>query len=148
MSRPLIGQVLRRMGKLTAMDIDEVLAEQAVSQRRFGQIAMSWGLCGADDLCDAWCSQLAEETTPIDPAELRPDPRALAHLPAALARSLGVLPLACMGDYLIVAASRRPDAADIVQIIRTSGHDVRFVITDPEPLRRAIELYYSLSQAA
>jgi hypothetical protein len=148
MSRPLLGQVLRRMGKMTAMDIDEILVEQAVTKRRFGQIALAWGLCQAADLCDAWCSQLAEDTAPIELGNVLPDPRALAAIPAGLARSIGVLPLACIGDYLILAIAHRPDGVELTQLIRTCGHDVRFIPADAPQLRTAIDRYYALSQAA
>src|SRR5678816_1337210 len=90
MRRTQIGQVLSQMGKLSSIDIDEILEQQAVSHQRFGEIAVSWGLCEPVDLCEAWCVQFSEGVEPADLAGGAVDSRLVLSLPARLARQLHI----------------------------------------------------------
>ena len=116
MNRPLIGQVLSRMGKLTAIDIDEILAEQAFSRRRFGEIAHSHG--GFANGTHLRCV--------VQPARRRPGKaRFVGHrhrrsgvtsLSGELARRTRVMPIRFIGDQLVVATARLMDAAQAAEI--------------------------------
>ncbi len=92
MPRPLLGQILCEMGKLSTIDIDEILEQQAVSHGRFGEIAMSWGLCEAVDVCEAWCIQFAEGFDWPDLSHCEIDAKVILAVPGELARQLHIVP--------------------------------------------------------
>ncbi|MCC7475106.1 MAG: hypothetical protein IT425_06895 [Pirellulales bacterium] len=48
--RPLIGQLLLKHRKLTVHEVFEVLSEEAISERLFGQIAVDRGFLTAKDV--------------------------------------------------------------------------------------------------
>jgi hypothetical protein len=141
MSRPLIGQVLSRMGKLSAIDIDEILVQQQATRQRFGEIALSWGLCEPTHLCAAWCAQF-EANGRMDLAAAGIDEKALLAIPAELARRLKVLPLKIISYELVIATTRVLDSTELAELLRVSGRDVRFVMGDGQAIERAISIYY------
>lgn len=77
-----IGQILFARGKLSAAQVAVLLAEQAGSPQRFGQIALRMGMVGRRDIDDALALQFGY--TAVDPAhsELPRDVMA-AHQPAS-----------------------------------------------------------------
>lgn len=143
MSRPLIGQVLSRMGKLSAIDIDEILAEQAFSRRRFGEIALSWGLVEPEHICDAWCSQLGDGPEILDLGSLEIDESALTCLSGEMARQTHLMPIRIVGDQLILATARLLDSGQATEIAQLAGREVRFVKAEQSQIDEAIELYYA-----
>jgi hypothetical protein len=143
MSRPLIGQVLGRMGKLSTIDIDEILAEQLLSRRLFGEIALAWGVCEPKHLCDALCSQLGDGLEMLDLSEIDVSEPALACLSSAAAREARLMPVGMIGDELIIATASPPEPAEAARIARLAGREVRFVRVEAGQLDEAIELHYS-----
>lgn len=148
MSRQLIGQVLNQMGKLTTIDIDEILVEQAMNHRRFGEIALSWGLCEIEQVAEAWCRQLAESDRTADLNEIAIDPSAAAALAPELARRLGAVPIRVLGNLVIVGTARKLDPTETGQISRAMGKDVRCVRIDPTQLKAALKTFYAAQAAA
>ena len=142
MSRPLIGQVLSRMGKLSTIDIDEILVEQAVTHLRFGEIALSWGLFEPDHLCEAWCRQFAEGTPRVNLDEADIDAHATQLVSADLARRLGIIPVRSIADQVVIATSRPIDSAELLELLQATGKDVRFISSDAPQIERAIRRYY------
>jgi len=142
MQRAPIGQVLSRMGKLSSIDIDEILEQQAVSRQRFGEIAVSWGLCEPVDLCEAWCVQFSEgvETSDLTPGDV--DARLILSLPARLARQLHIVPLVSIADQMVVASAQPVDGDQWLAILEATGMDVRFVLAEPEAIAAALDVYY------
>jgi len=143
MARPLIGQVLSRMGKLSAIDIDEILAEQTFSRRPFGEIALSWGLCEPQHICDAWCSQLGDGRERLDLSRIGIDPAAVMCIPAEMARRCRVMPIRMVGDQLVVATSRLMDASESAEIAATAGREIRFVKAEQSQIDEAINAHYA-----
>src|SRR3954467_3498583 len=142
MVRAPIGQVLSRMGKLSSIDIDEILEQQATSHQRFGEIAVSWGLCEPVDLCEAWCVQFSEG---VEGSDLTPgyvDAKLILSLPARLARQLQIVPLVSIADQMVVAASQPVDGDQWLTILEATGKDVRFVLAEPEAIDAALDVYY------
>jgi hypothetical protein len=58
MRRPLFGELLSRLVGLSQHDIAEVLADQAISHRRFGEIAMAFQWVRPQEVWQAWWAQL------------------------------------------------------------------------------------------
>lgn len=142
MSRQLIGQILKDMGKLSSLDIDEILAEQAASKRKFGEIAMSWGLCEPEHILEAWCVQMGEDKSQVDLLRTPVDIHALMCLPAQLARRLNVLPMRLIANALVVAAAHALDPQDVQEMTLRAGRDIRLVKADGKQVEMALERYY------
>ena len=73
---PQIGQILREMGLLTDQDTCEILEQQHRTGRRFGQIALAWGLATPEQIWTAWSKQLAEHRQYVDLDEVGVDTNA------------------------------------------------------------------------
>ena len=142
MRRSLIGQVLSQMGKLSSIDVDEILEQQAVSHQRFGEIAVSWGLCEPVDLCEAWCMQFAEGFDWGGFSEGAVDSRLILSMPADLARQLHIVPLISIADQMVVAAAEPVDGDQWMAILEATGMDVRFVLAEPMAIEAALDVYY------
>ena len=139
----LFGELLGRLVPLSSHDVCEILEEQSGSRLRFGQIALSWGLCEARHVWHAWATQLHGRTPKIDLLKTGIDAQATLHLPGALAARLGIIPVRSIDGRLIVAASEAglPEAAQAL----ASTHffeEVRFVLSDPRQIEHAIRTYY------
>jgi hypothetical protein len=130
------------MGKLSSIDIDEILEQQAVSRQRFGEIAVSWGLCEPVDLCEAWCVQFSEGVEVVDLAQGDVDAKLILSLPARLARQLHIVPLVSIADQMVVAASQPVDGDQWMAILEATGMDVRFVLAEPDAIAAALDVYY------
>jgi len=142
MRRAMIGQVLSDMGKLSSIDVDEILEQQAVSHKRFGEIAVSWGLCEPVDLCEAWCIQFADGFDWRDLSRGAVDSKLILSVPAELARQLHIVPLVSIADQMVVAASQPVDGDQWMAILEATGMDVRFVLAEPNVIEAALDVYY------
>jgi hypothetical protein len=86
--------------------------------------------------------QLAESPAKADLMSVGVDPRAVEDFSAEVARRVGVVPIRCMGDQLIVAAGRSLSSAEMTEVVRAAGKDVRVVVADELQVEAAIEQYY------
>jgi len=137
------GQVLSRFVPMTEHDVQEILQEQALSRRRFGDIALSWGLCRPDHIWQAWSAQLAREPQWVDLGQVGIDTQALAIVDPLTALDFQVLPLRVFDSELIVAASEssRQRAAEVLpQLLNRS---LRIAIADASSLFAAIKAHYA-----
>jgi hypothetical protein len=148
MGRQLIGQVLSRMGKLSPMDIDEILEEQARSRRRFGEIAVHWGLCEPEHVGEAWCRQMSEDGADLNLSKVGIDEHAARCLPPALARRLGAVPIRMLGEMMIVAACRPMSSLEMAELSQALAKDLRFVTVDAGQIEQAMEVYARVPVAA
>src|SRR5687768_4242797 len=101
----LFGELLGRFVPLSSHDVLEILEEQSGSRRRFGQIALSWGLCEPQHVWRTWAAQLRGRTPTIDLQKTGIDTQATLHMPAFVAQRLGVIPVRSIDGRLIVATS-------------------------------------------
>ncbi|MCY2951221.1 MAG: hypothetical protein NTU53_04495 [Planctomycetota bacterium] len=148
MSRQLIGQLLSRMGKLSLIDIDEILVEQAVTHKQFGEIALSWGLCDPEHIGEAWCNQLADGIQHVDLEKVGVDAQATQYLTSNLARQLGAIPIRILGDLVVVATGHTLNSVEVAELSRTVGKQIRLVTVDPAQLQSALQTYYPDQAAA
>lgn len=142
MSRPLIGQLLSRMGKLSRIDVDEILTQQRTTGQKFGEIAISWGLCDTDQLCEAWCAQLAWGAERVDLHEAGIDAHATHCIPRELAVRLQVIPIRQIADQVVVACSGDLGEEDLTELMTATQKNIRLVLADPQQIRSAIDIYY------
>src|SRR5678815_2393749 len=101
--RPRIGELLSRMVPLSCHDVEEILQEQSNNRRKFGEIALAWGLCRPEHVWDAWCQQADSQNHTLDLDKIGVDARAAASIPAEVARQFGVIPIRIAGDCALVA---------------------------------------------
>jgi hypothetical protein len=148
MGYQLIGQVLTGMGRLSSIDIDEILEEQAISGMKFGEIAISLGLCHREQICEAWCTQLADEIRSAGLDKVGVDLTAAACIPHDVARRWGVLPIRNFAGMVVMAASRNPSADEVVALSAMFGREVRFVPVQPEQIDQAIRQAYARREVA
>ncbi len=141
MRKTRIGEVLCKMVRLSEMDIEEILQEQHVGGQRFGEIAVSWGLCEPKHVWDAWFQQLSGQMPRIDLDEVGVDVQALAFVPRSIALEYNLIPMRVFGDQMVVAVPH--DSAKIpAEIFDRCHKNVRFVCADAGQIRRAIDSAY------
>jgi type IV pilus assembly protein PilB len=143
MNRPLFGQCLGQVVRLTDHDVSEILEDQAASRRRFGEIALAWGLCKPEHVWLAWCQQLNRLTPEVDLKLLGIDSQAMEHLPQALAREFGVVPLRSFGNQLVVAVTREGLGRACDELPKRLSKQVKMVVASRASIERAIDEYYA-----
>src|SRR3954469_696022 len=117
MSRPArIGELLSRMVPLSGHDVEEILEEQSSNRLKFGEIALSWGLCRPEHVWDAWCQQSSQEGETLDLDRIGVDARAAALLPAELARKHRVIPVRAGGDVALIATDHTPTPQTVTEL--------------------------------
>ena len=100
-----IGELLSGIVPLSNHDVEEILQEQSGTHRKFGEIALAWGLCQPEHVWNAWCRQLAQGFERVDLSQVGVDSQAAGMLTAEVARELIVLPVRIAGEVLIVATA-------------------------------------------
>jgi hypothetical protein len=118
-----LGELLGRLVNLSRHDVDEILEEQSSTHHRFGEIALSWGLCAPEHVWQAWCDQLLQQVQKVDLEKLGVDSQAAAMISSDLARRLNVIPIRCLGRQLIVAVAGGTDQnTDHITAEAAEGH--------------------------
>ena len=113
MCEPLIGEILVEMGLLTAEQVDDVLAQQQQTRRKFGQIAVQRGWVTSDQVWEAWAVQMSHRRRFVEPREVGIDTAAVLRVTIPTARALKVVPLRLWGNNLVVAGAPDLDAGAI-----------------------------------
>jgi len=142
MSAKRIGEILSSLVPLSGHDIEEILSEQSATRQRFGDIALSMGLCRPEHIWKATTAQLDAGPRHVDLARFGIDAQALEHVPAKTARALGVVPLRVAGETLVVAAHADSlvVAGEVLPVIL--AHRIKFVIADRAQVEAALATYY------
>ena len=144
---PPIGQILREMGVLTDRDIAEILDQQRRTGRRFGQIALAWGLATPDQIWTAWSKQLAEHEQYVDIDEVGIDTNAVEHVSGVIARFYRVIPLRLWGDNLVVAVPDNGDHGAIEDLPVLLECRVHSCLCDPDQVDQYLDRVYGLAAA-
>ena len=142
------GELLGRLVGLSRLDIDEILVDQVASHRRFGEIALSFGLCSPQHVWKAWCDQLLAHVQRVDLDVLGIDAQAVSMIDRDTAIRLGAIPIRRLGDILIFAVSD-PDTNRIAAELESiTGKEMRFVVADRNQIQQAIATYFPPGPAA
>lgn len=142
MRRALFGELLGRFIHLSRHDVAEILEDQATSHRRFGEIALSMGLCQPQDIWKAWWEQISEVPERVDLESVGIDGQALCRLPRALAAEYGVIPLRMFGNQMVLAAGDGALERAARDLPRATGMQLKFVLADARDIREAIAHCY------
>jgi type IV pilus assembly protein PilB len=142
MSRQRFGEVLGRFVDLSPHDVSEILEDQSSSRRRFGEIALAFGLCQPQHVWRAWWSQLSGAPERVDLDAIGVDVQCLAHLPRALAVEYNVIPLRAAGDQVVIAAAEGSLMRATEELPRRVKMQLKFVLADNRQIQKAIRTYY------
>ena len=148
MSQVRFGELLGRLVNLSRHDVDEILEEQSSTKHRFGEIALSWGLCTPENVWQAWSDQLMEQVQTVDLEKLGVDSQASGLISGELARRLNAIPIRSLGHQLIVAVADHNTDHIAAELRKITSMSLRFVVADAQQLRCAISAYYSSATAA
>jgi hypothetical protein len=148
MSQARFGELLGRLVHLSRHDVDEILEEQSSTKHRFGEIALSWGLCTPENVWQAWCDQLLSQVQKVDLEKLGVDAQATALITSDLARRLGAIPIRCMGNQLVVAVADHNTDHIAAELRLMTDMQLRFVTADADQIHQAISVYYAAENRA
>jgi type IV pilus assembly protein PilB len=148
MRQPRFGELLSRLVHLSGHDVDEILSEQNGSHRRFGEIALSLGMCTPENVWQAWCEQLLTQVQKVDLEALGIDAQAAAIIQREVAQRLNAIPIRCLENVLVVAIADSNTQAVAAELELTTLRELRFVVADAEQIRQAIEAYYPAAPVA
>ena len=140
------GELLGRLVPLSGHDVAEILEEQELNHRRFGQIALDWGLCRPQHVWRVWWAQLANKPDHVDLDSIGIDTQALTHLSGALAREFGVIPVRALGNQIVLAGSQKSlsHAREKLPPL-LPGRQIQFVLADERQINAAIARIYPVS---
>ena len=137
------GEFLSRFVSISRHDVYEVLEEQSGTRKKFGQIALQFGLCEPVHVWQAWSAQLLGRTPRVNLSEFGIDAQATADVPAWLAAALGVVPIRSMEDRLVIAASDSTLARATEILTAQSTKPISFVLAEKQQVEDAIARYYT-----
>ena len=143
-TRPRIGELLGQMVALSGHDVEEILHEQHATRRRFGEIALSWGLCQPEHVWSAWCRQVREtdcEVVDLDRNGI--DAQAVALLPADLANAFRAVPIRSSETEVVIASDAALSERARGELQALLKKQVKFVIAPKTQVDAALEVYYA-----
>lgn len=131
------GEILVEMGALTHEQVQEALAEQKVSQKRIGEIALAKGWVKKSDLLQALACRLGVKF--VDLSNSKIDSIAADLLSQRDARRYGALPIGFVDDNTIIVAMADPSnivAIDDLKIL--TGFDIEPVLANADDISSAL----------
>src|SRR5688572_5556253 len=138
MSSMLFGQCLGKVVRLSTHDVSEIMEHQAATRRKFGEIALAWGLCRPQHVWQAWWNQLSRQTQRVDLAKLGVDAQAVSHVPADLAIQFRAIPLRYYREQLVIATCERALDRAHAELPQLLGKQVQFVVAEPAQVDEAL----------
>jgi hypothetical protein len=137
-----IGELLRRLVPMTAHDIDEVLQEQRGTPRRFGEVAISLGLCRPEHVWKAWATQTTDTVERVDLNDVGIDAQAAAVLPREVAQKFGAIAIRSSHDQLVIATSDLCFEEAAIALPTIVNTRIKFVIAEANQIQEAMDHYY------
>lgn len=143
MRRALFGELLAQFVGLSDQDICEILEDQSISHRRFGEIAMAFQLCRPQDVWQAWWAQLGLAPERVMLMQVGVDTQALAFVPQSLAESFPAIPIRAYGEKIVLAVTEESHHRAQSELPSLIHKDVHFVLADEREIRQAIGRHYA-----
>jgi type IV pilus assembly protein PilB len=122
MKKKRLGEALHERGKITAADLEKVIAEQQGKLIHLGELLLDRGIVAKADLASA-----LEDTSGIpylDCMEVTPAPEALRLVPQAMAERLLALPIRIEQKRLIVAMASPQNLGALDELRFKSGLEI------------------------
>jgi hypothetical protein len=142
MQRQKIGEMLKRLVPLSTHDVDEILHEQRGSNMRFGETAISMGMCRPEHVWRAWCGQSSDEIQQVDLDDVGIDAQATLLIPREIAMRFGVIPLRVSEGALLVATSDVCFEEAVVALPPLVELKLKFVLAPQHQIQQALAHYY------
>lgn len=117
--RPKIGEILVRRGTLTGAQVDEVLKAQGTTLQPFASTALKMGFAAEADLAAALAEQFGVPGVVLSGCTL--PTTVLGAIPAEIAASHRILPIASPGSVLNVAVANPKNQALLDEVSFASG---------------------------
>ena len=140
--RPL-GRLLQKMGKVTREQYQEALAFQKSKGGSLGRILIDLGYIKDQDLNIALAAQKGYEFFNVD--GYKADPKVLAAVPAQMAMSSKILPIAfdAAAKKLTVVMANHENFRALDDLKQLMGYTVVARIGDPEAIERLVAKNYN-----
>jgi hypothetical protein len=148
MPAELIGNKLRQIARLTDLDVEEILQEQAYRPRRFGEVAISLGMCTPTDVWKAWFQQIDHRAPYVNLAEFGVDSQATTLVPREVAVEYRMVPLRIMGNQVVAAIADGTAIPPDEAVSDRLDMEIRFVRADPRQVDAAIAEHYGAERAS
>lgn len=139
-----LTEILHRSQMVTEADVRRVLDEQARTGARMGQLFVSLGIVTQEDIDWALSSHLDIPLVKLDRKMIDPD--AVKCVPAAVARSHGLMPLFRIGDEISVAMIDPLDREAVRAVEAASGCSVKVSISRGHEVQEMQELFYGSAE--
>ena len=136
-----IGQILKGMGLITELDIQEALQEQKSKGGALGRILSDKGLVTDADLRVAIAKQAGMD--PIDLDEVTVTSDLLDMVPAHVAETYQVVPVEFDGKVLTLALADPQNISALDDMKFMLNVEVKGALSDTESVERAMKKYYS-----
>jgi hypothetical protein len=143
--KPRIGELLSEMVHLSEHDVEEILQEQKSCGKRFGEIAMSWGLCEPEHVWRAWCNQTGDRLERVHLDRIGVDAQAVGLLPREQAIAFHAIPIRRYESLIVIALADPAQQERLRATLASLGKQLKFVLADPMEVDWAIGTYYAPS---
>jgi len=131
------------MVPLSEHDVEEILHEQKSCGKRFGEIAMAWGLCEPEHVWRAWCQQTGDRLERVHLDRIGIDAQATGLLTRQQAITHRAIPVRHFSSLIVLAIADPAEQAYLVDALTPLGKQVKFVLAEPMEIDWAIETYYA-----
>ncbi|MFT5530432.1 MAG: type IV pilus assembly protein PilB [Candidatus Poriferisodalaceae bacterium] len=138
-----LGEILVDHGIISALQLEEALAEHTATKRRLGEVLLMKGWLFPADLYRALAEQHEIEIVDLDTHP--PDPILARRVPESLARRLMAIPVGEIATSLKVAMAEPFDVFAIDDLRAATGQHIAPVLAEPDQLQRVINSIYTES---
>src|SRR5690349_13153646 len=143
MAKRKLGEVLARRGQISDESLSKAILEQRAKLVHLGEILYESSTVEKDALVAAISEVTGVEY--VDCTSVRPDPAALALLPAKLAEQFSVLPLRFEGRKLVIVMAEPQDLATINHIAFSAGCQIAPRFGFKAEITKAIFRHYEMA---
>jgi type II secretory ATPase GspE/PulE/Tfp pilus assembly ATPase PilB-like protein len=136
-----VGEILVALGLLTQDQVDKSLSiQQKGKKKKLGELLIEERFINEDQLIAALASKFRIQM--IDLSKIAPDMKAIVALSSHIVRQFNVMPIADIGEHLIVVISDPTDHSMKKQLRFITGRRIEMVAATSKQIADAIEKYY------
>ncbi|MEG1138351.1 MAG: ATPase, T2SS/T4P/T4SS family [Lachnospiraceae bacterium] len=137
-----IGEVLKEYGYITEEQVESALAYQKENRgKRLGAILIELGFVSETQMLEALAQRLNLETVDLGQMDVSVD--AVEKIPKQLAIKYNMLPIQTDGQTLTVVTNDPLNFYGLEDIRQLTGQSLKVLLSEAEPLTKAIEYYYA-----
>ncbi|MEG2256653.1 MAG: ATPase, T2SS/T4P/T4SS family [Lachnospiraceae bacterium] len=137
-----IGEVLKEYGYITDEQVESALAYQKENRgKRLGAILIELGFVSETQMLEALAQRLNLETVDLGQMDVSVD--AVEKIPKQLAIKYNMLPIQTDGQTLTVVTNDPLNFYGLEDIRQLTGQSLKVLLSEAEPLTKAIEYYYA-----